>query len=181
MSYTSIYHLPSTISNHTPLLMAMVNNHANHIKYFEFLNCWIDHESFIDTVSSCWNKSVEGHYIWDFHYKLKRLSSTHSNWSKATFGVIRTKVKEFNDKVKMDEENLVNSIVDDDRVALHHINAEYIRYLKHKSSVLKKKTQFLWFQEGDMNSSYFYALIKGRRRRMHINTIQDDEGKCDVL
>lgn len=42
--------------------------------------------------------------------------------------------------------------------------------------MLKQKAQLHLFQEGDVNSSYFYALIRGRRRRLHIHTIQDEEG-----
>lgn len=69
--------------------------------------------------------------MWVFHFKLKRLSSTLSNWSKATFGDIHAKVKEFDDKVQLAEVKLTNTDDDDDdRAALHAINAEYIRYFK---------------------------------------------------
>lgn len=170
MPHSSIYHLPSTGSNHTPLLLEMVDNKANHIKYFKFLNCWTEHQSFIDTVSSCWNRPMKGSPMWVFHYKLKRLSSTLSNWSRDTFGDIYAKVKEFEVKVKVAEENLINTNDDYDRAALHSLNANYIRYLKLESSILNQKTQLQWFQEQEVNYSYFHALIRGRRRRLHIHT-----------
>ena len=42
MPQTTITHLSSTASNHCPLLMEMTSKDSNHIKYFKFLNCWVD-------------------------------------------------------------------------------------------------------------------------------------------
>ncbi|KAG5586604.1 hypothetical protein H5410_047038 [Solanum commersonii] len=38
------------------------------------------------------------------------------------------------------------------------------------------KTQSQWFKEGDANSKYFHALIRGRRRRLFIQKILNDNG-----
>lgn len=59
---------------------------------------------------------------------------------------------------------------------LHSLNAEYIRSLKMEDSILRQKTQLQWFKEGDVNSKYFHALIRGRRRKLYIHRIQDEKG-----
>ncbi|KAH0736538.1 hypothetical protein KY285_012245 [Solanum tuberosum] len=82
MPLTSFTHLPSVGSNHCPLLMEMNAKHDNYIKYFRFLNCWADQPSFVETVTNCWNRPIEGNPMRTFHQKMKRLASRLSVWSK---------------------------------------------------------------------------------------------------
>lgn len=107
---------------------------------------------------------------------MKRLASTLSNWSKAEFGDIYAKFKEYEEKSKKAEEELIIMNSEDTKTNLHAINAEYVWYLKMEESILKLKTQLHWFKEGDTNSRYFHALIRGRRRKLHIRRVQNEEG-----
>ncbi|XP_055814558.1 uncharacterized protein LOC129884254 [Solanum dulcamara] len=176
MPQTPITHLPTVGSDHCPLLLEMTEHNYHHIKYFKFLNCWTDHPAFMETVSNCWNSPTEGNPMWCFHQKMKRLFTTLSRWSKLHFGDIYTKVKEYEDKARQAEDELISANSKECRANLHAINAEYIRFLKLEESMLKQKTQLHWFKEGDMNSKYFYAVIRGRRRKLYIHRIQDEEG-----
>ena len=73
MPQTTITHLSSTGSDHCPLLMEMVSTSIDHIKYFRFLNCWVDNPKFMQTVKTYWEKEVAGIGMWRFHQKMKRL------------------------------------------------------------------------------------------------------------
>jgi len=73
------------------------------------------------------------------------------------------------------EDNLIHNNTEEQRAELHGINAEYIRLMKMEDSILKQKTQLHWFKEGDSNSKYFHALIRGRRRRLFIHKILNDK------
>ncbi|KAG5585848.1 hypothetical protein H5410_046282 [Solanum commersonii] len=106
MPQTTITHLPSVGSDHCPLLMEMSARKEDHIRYFKFLNCWPDQPNFLDTVKACWDRTVEGCYMWKFHQKLKRLSNTLSSWS-GEFGDIFVRVKEYEEKARNAEENLI--------------------------------------------------------------------------
>ncbi|WMV30203.1 hypothetical protein MTR67_023588 [Solanum verrucosum] len=174
MPHTNITHLPSVGSDHCPLLMEMNVRPENHIKYFRFLNCWADQPAFVETVTNCWNRPIEGHPMWTFHQKMKRLASTLSAWSKMQFGDIYAKVKDYEERVRVAEEDLIHNNTEEQRTKLHGINAEYIKFMKLEDSILKQKTQLQWFKEGDGNSKYFHALIRGRRRRLFIHKILKD-------
>ncbi|XP_055824941.1 uncharacterized protein LOC129893436 [Solanum dulcamara] len=176
MPLTSITHLPSMGSDHYPLLLEMVDQHHNPIKYFKFLNCWPEHPSFIELVKNYWSGHIEGNPIWIFHKKMKRLATTLSDWSRNQFGDIYAKVKEYEEAVRQAEENMINMNSNDNRSKFHTINAEYNRYMKIEDPILRQKSQLHWFKEGDMNFSYFYVLIRGRRKRLYIYRIQNDEG-----
>uniref|UniRef100_M1E0C2 RNase H family protein n=1 Tax=Solanum tuberosum TaxID=4113 RepID=M1E0C2_SOLTU len=174
MPHTNITHLPSVGSDHCPLLMEMTVRPENHIKYFRFLNCWADQPAFAETVTNCWNRPIERHPMWIFHQKMKRLASTLSAWSKMQFGDIYAKVRDYEEKVRLAEEDLIHNNTEEQRTKLHGINAEYIKFMKLEDSILKQKTQLQWFKEGDGNSKYFHALIRGRRRRLFIHKILKD-------
>ncbi|XP_015170882.1 uncharacterized protein [Solanum tuberosum] len=171
MPQTNISHLPYVGSDHTPLLMEMTVNDNQGIKYFKFLHCWVDNDSFMDTVTSCWNKEVHGNPMWRWHQKIKKLTTTLSAWSKKEFGDIYSKVKEFEERVKVVEDELINNNTETNRQNLHYINTTYIKYLKLEEGILKQKTQLQWFKEGDANTKYFHALMRGRRRRLFIHKI----------
>ncbi|KAH0772311.1 hypothetical protein KY290_016292 [Solanum tuberosum] len=177
MPQTTITHLPSVGSDHYPLLMEIIARKEDHIKYFKFLNCWADQPKFLDIVKACWERTVEGNSMWRFHQKLKRLSTTLSNWSRKEFGDIFTKVREYEERVRSAEENLIQDHSDTNRTTLHELNAEYIRFLKIEDSILKQKTQLQWFKEGDCNTKYFHSLIRGRRRKLFIHKLIREDGE----
>ncbi|XP_049391547.1 uncharacterized protein LOC125855953 [Solanum stenotomum] len=174
MPQTSITHLPAVGSDHCPLLMEMSIRPENHIKYFTFLNFWADQPSFLSTVTDCWNMQIEGNPMWIFHQKIKRVASTLSIWSRMQFGDVFATVRDYEDKVKVAEENLIQNNTEENRTTLHELNAEYIRYMKFEDSILRQKSQLQWFKEGDGNTKYLHALIRGRRRKLFIHKIIND-------
>ena len=76
MPHSSITHLPSVGSDHCPLLMEICDFQTNVIKYFKFLNCWTENESFLTTVENCWKREVIGNPMWRLHTKIRRLTTT---------------------------------------------------------------------------------------------------------
>ncbi|KAG5580314.1 hypothetical protein H5410_050941 [Solanum commersonii] len=175
MPHTSITHLPSVGSDHCPLLMEMSARTEDHIKYFKFLNFWADQPSFLTTVTDCWSRHIDGNPMWVFHQKLKRVASTLSTWSKTQFGDVYATVRDYEDRVKSAEESLIHDNTEENRTALHEIDAEYIKFMKYEDSILRQKSQLQWFREGDGNTKYFHALIRGRRRKLFIHKILNDK------
>lgn len=66
---------------------------------------------------------------------------------------------------------MINNNTEENRSKLHCVNVEYITHLKAEESIFKQKTQLHWFKEGDANSKYFHAPMRGRRRRLFIHKI----------
>ncbi|WMV49975.1 hypothetical protein MTR67_043360 [Solanum verrucosum] len=64
---------------------------------------------------------------------------------------------------------------EENRTTLHGLNDEYIKFMKLEEAILRQKTESQWFNEGDANSKYFHALIRGRRRRFFIHKILKDD------
>nr|XP_004252203.1 uncharacterized protein LOC101264798 [Solanum lycopersicum] len=129
----------------------MVSTEADHIKYFRFLNFWVDNPNFMLTVKNCWDRQVEGNAMWKFHQKMKRLAITLSGWSRNEFGDIFQKVRMYEEQVHEAEEKYILDQIDSNRSTLHELNAQYIKFLKLEDNILKQKTQLQWFKDGENN------------------------------
>nr|XP_019068134.1 uncharacterized protein LOC109119692 [Solanum lycopersicum] len=112
-------------SDHCPLLMEMNENKENAIKYFKFLNCWTENESFLHIVENCWKKKVAGNPMWIFHTKMRRLTKTLRDWSKKEYGDVFEKVKQYEEGVKIAEGNFIMDNSKDNREKLYAANAHY--------------------------------------------------------
>ncbi|XP_015160504.1 uncharacterized protein [Solanum tuberosum] len=171
MPQTTIENLSSVGSDDSPMLMEMTRVNESHIKYFKFLHFWVYNATFLKTVHQCWEKGVTGNPMWRLHQKMKRVIATLSTWSKREYGDIFTKVKEFEENIRNSEAELMTNNNEAIRQNLHQKNATYIKYLKMEEFVLKQKTQLQWFKDGDANTKYFHALMRGRRRRLFLHKI----------
>lgn len=70
--------------------------------------------------------------MWIFHQKMRILSSTLNNWSKSKIGDIHTKANEYEEKIRYAKDKLIFSNIEEQRMHLHCLNAEYIKFLKLK-------------------------------------------------
>lgn len=71
------------------------------------------------------------------------------------------------------------------RAQLNKIKAEYYQYLKMQDEVMRKKDKANWLKDGYKNTAHFHGIINGRRKRLNIQRIKDDngvwrEGKQDI-
>ncbi|XP_055802575.1 uncharacterized protein LOC129871641 [Solanum dulcamara] len=176
MPVTTLNHLASTGSDHCSLLLECIERQSNIIKYFKFLNCWVENDNFLATVKVCWERLVDGNPMRTFYQKLKIVSNTLSNWSRNQYGDIFASVKQYEEQVRQAEEDIINDNSEENRAKLNQINAHYIRYLKMEQAILKQKIYLHWFKYGDANTKYFYAIIIGRRRKLFIHQISNEYG-----
>lgn len=72
---------------------------------------------------------------------MQRLSNTLSNWSRAFSGDIHVRVKDFKEKVRIAEDDMMLHNSDESRTNLHKLNVEYIKILRIEESILKPKSQ----------------------------------------
>ncbi|XP_059315722.1 uncharacterized protein LOC132066425 [Lycium ferocissimum] len=173
---TNVYHLIKTGYDHSPLLIIANSSHRNPIKYFKFLDFWIEEPNFLNIVEQAWSIDVDGSPLWKFHLKLKNTSKMLSAWSWNTIGNIFTNIKVLEEKVT-DLENL--SIRDNseiNRTTFNQANVELIRAYKKEESYWKQKFGIKSFVEGEVNSTFFHSIEKGRKMRLNLTSIQDDHG-----
>lgn len=62
------------------------------------------------------------------------------------------------------------------RERLQKVQAELFKYLAIEEQFWKKKTGMQWFQDGNRNTKFFHAQVNGRRKRLQLRRIQNNNG-----
>jgi hypothetical protein len=156
------------ISDHCPIWL-MCSNLNWGPKPFKFNNCWLEHPDFFSFVQTTWESLViHGKKAFIIKEKLKRLKEALKLWNQEVFGIVDINldktVKELNDL----EEQMANGDNDAAFINSKEKIKQFWEQLHSKESLLQQKSRTKWIQEGDSNTRYFHASIKGRRRRNQI-------------
>ncbi|XP_060212131.1 uncharacterized protein LOC132639718 [Lycium barbarum] len=61
-------------------------------------------------------------------------------------------------------------------VVLQKAQAELKKYLNIEEQYWKQKAGVTWFIEGDRNTNFFHNHVNGKRKKLHLNRIQNDNG-----
>jgi len=136
-----------------------------------FLNFWTKHKDFMKIVEESWIEEITGSPFFIVHSKLKRTKMALSKWSKKTFGNIFQKIATLEDVVKTKEVQLEISPTVENRSSLSKAEAELKRYLHIEEEYRKHKASMKWFMDGDKNTKFFHAYVKGRRRKLQVKEI----------
>lgn len=72
------------------------------------------------------------------------------------------------DIVKMKEAQLELDPSEGSRAELRREEVELRRLHKIVEDYWEQKTEIVWFKEGDKNTKFFHAYVKGRRKRLWI-------------
>ncbi|XP_060170606.1 uncharacterized protein LOC132601544 [Lycium barbarum] len=106
---------------------------------------------------------------------MKKLKVALSVWSKETFGDIFKQLTIREDIVKIKELLFEEDPSEVNRLVLQQAQAEFKRYMHFEEEFWKQKAGVEWKLEGDRNTRFFHNLVNGRRKRMQLNRIQNDE------
>ncbi|XP_060216653.1 uncharacterized protein LOC132644112 [Lycium barbarum] len=152
-----ITHLIKCGSDHSPLLLECKQQVQQLKKSFKFLNFWTKHDTLFDVVKDNWETDVVANSFMTFNVKLRKLEKVLSTWIKSTYGDIFQKITKLEEK-------------------LMKVQAELTRVLHLEEEFWKQKAGMSWFQDGDKNSKFFHAHVKGRRKRLQLTRIHNSAG-----
>ncbi|KAH0699011.1 hypothetical protein KY284_013226 [Solanum tuberosum] len=163
-------------SDHAPLSVTFKSSREEVIKPFRFLNFWIKERSFMDLVKDNWKANFEGDPFSLFHHKLRRVKKALTEWSRDTFGNIFQEIITFEEVIKVHEAQFELFPTTRNRERLHKAKAELKKQLNREEEFWKQKAGMEWFKEGERNTKFFHTVVKGRRSRLRVNRIQNEEG-----
>ncbi|XP_060178143.1 uncharacterized protein LOC132608087 [Lycium barbarum] len=112
-----------------------------------------------------------------FNVKLKKLKKVLSQWSKATYGEFFQNITNLEEVIKTHETLFEADPSHANREKLQKVQAEMTRVLHIEEEYWKQKAGMTCFQEGDKNSKFFHAHVKGRRKMLQLKRIQNSQGQ----
>ncbi|XP_075086526.1 uncharacterized protein LOC142169190 [Nicotiana tabacum] len=107
-------------------------------------------------------------------FKLKKVCSTLSAWSRQAFGDIYEEPKRLEALIRSLEEEMISDPSPECRMNLSKAIAKFTIFLKLRDSILRQKVRVKWLTYGDDNTTFFHAVIKDRRKKLNIQRIRDD-------
>ncbi|XP_009796364.2 uncharacterized protein [Nicotiana sylvestris] len=171
-----VEHLTKIGSDHSPLLIKLSPEVAPIKKSFRFLNFWLKHESFHEVVRQNWQADFFANPFTMFNHKLKKLKKVLSIWSKATYGDIFQKLSSLEEVVKVHEAQFVLRPTLQNRERLQRVQADLFKVMALEEEYWKQKSGMAWFQNGDRNTKFIHAQVRGRRKCLLLKRIQASNG-----
>ncbi|KAJ8419711.1 LOW QUALITY PROTEIN: hypothetical protein Cgig2_028801 [Carnegiea gigantea] len=157
MDFTQTHYLPSSLSDHTPLLIQFSSS-PRPLARFQFCDMWIKHK--------------------DFSHRLASIPSSHTTLPKMQH------LKIYLDKLrpKLELTTLQSKLTEDSSNA-HLIQQEqdlkkkYIDIISSSISLIQQQSKIGWIKYGDDNTRLFHTRARQRKLSSYIYSLADDGGR----
>ncbi|XP_019246545.1 PREDICTED: uncharacterized protein LOC109226206 [Nicotiana attenuata] len=110
-----------------------------------------------------------------FKQKLKRVKAALSRWSRES-GDIFKRLSILEDIVRVKEILFEEEPTIENRIVLQKAQSELKKYLSIEEQYWKEKAGMTWFDEGDMNTSFFHNHVNGKRKKLQLKRINNGSG-----
>ncbi|XP_060202276.1 uncharacterized protein LOC132630725 [Lycium barbarum] len=97
-------------------------------------------------------------------------------WSKDTYGNIFRQISTIEDTIKVKELQFELNPSMLNRINLHKAQTELNSYLHLEKEYWKQKSGMRWFKDGDRNTKFIHSYVKGRRKKLALQRIQNIQG-----
>lgn len=151
----------NTLSDHTPALVNLSAQTLTKAKPFKFLNMWMSHPEFKDTVVENWSTPVYGTKQFRFCMKLKALKHALKTLNRQHFSHISERTKRAQDSYVAAQNMLLNDPSSHslkDRVKETKKAVNFLLEAERQFFKQKLKNKHLIF--GDRGTSYFHSMVK---------------------
>ncbi|KAF9614098.1 hypothetical protein IFM89_015360 [Coptis chinensis] len=169
---------PTNTKDHSPIVLTWHNSVKNTFP-FKFSNAWVLHSEYQELLQYTWNIQVHGNPIAVLTAKLRALKASLKEWSRKHFYGLHKQVTEAKD-LMLSLQKLLHD--DPPNCELAHKENEareaFMVRSRMEEADLKQRTDCLWMQYGDKNTSYFHNIIKERKSHRKIWTIVDRQGQA---
>ncbi|KAJ9536688.1 hypothetical protein OSB04_un000161 [Centaurea solstitialis] len=173
---TSAMFHPQGISDHALGILNIDVGLRKKSKGFKFDNFMADDEDFIKIVANEWGKPAFGSFMHKLLVRLKSLKQPLRRL-RSRFGDISKRAASL--KVELDAIQIAcdldpsnNELLED----LAHLLLAYERALIDENSFFRQRAKVTWLKEGDINTKFFHNVVKEKRGRNVITSIEDLEG-----
>ncbi|KAJ9538060.1 hypothetical protein OSB04_030793 [Centaurea solstitialis] len=153
-------------SDHAPILLEKDLSDWGS-KPFKFFDAWLKEDSLDGVVRDAWKIDVSSGCLDKvLRDKLKNVKLALKEWSKVNFGAIDDQISKFKNECER-LESLASSSgwCGEDRVVWLESRKKWLELEEKKREMDRQKAKVKWALEGDENTKFFHASIKGRARK----------------
>ncbi|KAF3790361.1 LINE-1 retrotransposable element ORF2 protein [Nymphaea thermarum] len=174
-SHTDLRILPRSTSDHSALKVStrFTPNSASRFFQFRYFQFWARRTQCNYLVQEAWSLRAYGCPMVRVIKKLELTRSRLSNWAKNCVGDISLRIKALKEELdKVQSLELASSISDMNYVKL--LCEELQASLEEEDSLWRQRARVKWLAEGDRNTAYYQAIVKGRRTKNSLSALEYD-------
>jgi hypothetical protein len=169
----SILHLPTSTSDHHPLLLDTAHSEASLFRPFKFEEFWTHHPDCFSTVNLAWSPVCFGSPGHILNQKLRSTKAALRSWNRHSFGNIQCQIS-----------SLTTQLEDLYRAPNLPIFSSTEQGLQKTIDALLRQEEILWRSKSreqwltckDLNTKFFHLSTLIRRRRTAIDFLKLSSG-----
>ncbi|KAF5199001.1 Cytochrome p450 76ad1 [Thalictrum thalictroides] len=167
---------PNGVSDHCPVVLSWFEMNSK-ASPFRFANGWIHLDGFQDVVKEGWKFEATGNPMLVLVQKLTHLKGVLKSWY-AEYGsdlhkrVIEARGDLFKTQTLLQASPQDNSLAAQEKQLLR----KYGNLARAELAIIKQRSDCDWMTMGDRCTGYLHSVVKEKRRRNAIYSIQDDGG-----
>jgi len=154
--------LPNSISDHKPILLDLSPDQDLGPIPFRFSPTWIQHDDFLQIVTSSWNAPIKGtpSYVWE--KKLKRLKAALKAWAKNISSPISKRISA-QSELEIHQLQMETIPIDNQLQKEEELQKNYFSACRIEEEYWRQKSRSLWLKSGDKNTKYFHKQAEARK------------------
>ncbi|XP_021734972.1 uncharacterized protein LOC110701666 [Chenopodium quinoa] len=168
---------PEGLMDHSPCVINLFDSGNHTKKPFRFVNIWVESPEFLPGVKDVWCKMISGTPIFQCVRKLKEVKQFLKESKMGRFSCVEVDdaiaEKHLEDiQIKLQSDPGNEELISQERLA----RIQFSKTHSDRFNFLKQKAKVHWLKDGDMNTTFFHAMIRKRRLQNNIYSIVTDEG-----
>ncbi|XP_071921766.1 uncharacterized protein [Coffea arabica] len=173
---SKVLHLARGRSDHAPLLIKCGSGRQR-ASAFRYLNVWPRNASFHGVVERAWVAGTPARTMSEFYRKLVAVQDKLRARNKEVFGHIGARVADLEKvmctaELRYDMERTVPA-----KISYHEARAAYMKQMAIECEFWHQKSRIKRIQDGDANTTFFYAAVRQRRSSNYIARIHSATGQ----
>ncbi|XP_027148760.1 uncharacterized protein LOC113749274 [Coffea eugenioides] len=169
-------HIHNEASDHCMLLLHTEPSGRKWRRRFYFDRRWLQYQEVNGVVKKAWEREQVGSRFYQLKNRIKECRVALLSWNRSLKSNARNDI----DKIKKEIKELRESEVQDRKQRICELKRLLAEAYRQEELFWGQKARVNWLREGDKNTSFFHAVVAGRRKRNTITTLQKEGGGwCD--
>ncbi|XP_039165306.1 uncharacterized protein LOC120291688 [Eucalyptus grandis] len=175
LSYSEASFLPPGISDHSPMVVKILNpTHTR--KPFKFFDFWMKHPEFKEIVSQVWNEPGNGFPMYKLVSKLKALKCRLKQLNRDSFSNISARTLDARKMMEATQAELQLNPFSTDLAEVEKSQRCIFASCALGRVLLQQKSGVRWLKEGDRNTKFFHQYVNKRQLRNRVLSVLDSSG-----
>ncbi|XP_027076005.1 uncharacterized protein [Coffea arabica] len=167
-----VTHIEVEASDHNIILLETEPRIRKPKRRFHFDPRWLQYREVEGLIQEAWGKNQVGSRGVRISRKIKQCRMSLSAWSRTLKLNSRIEIKRIKEEIQ-DSRTRNGS---DNKETIRMLRKQLFDAYKQEELYWNQRARIKWLQNGDKNTTYFHAVVKGRRKRNRISKLEKEQG-----